>query len=448
MSLWQRSSTPVLAAAVLICHFVLSFALIPPWQQPDEPTFVAWAEWQRNGRLDPDAAPDSGREGEIIQSMARHDWWAHRRVNGQPPDPLPEDFTVTGSGTPAATPGRPPGYPWTAARFLAVFRPLSIEGDLYLLRTMSALLGLLTLWVAWLAARESLGALGGATVAMLLALHPQFTIVSTSAASDALANLLAALAWWQVARIVRGRTVGVSVAVMWCVILAAAIVDRMAVPIIFTAGLASIVALWTRLGPIRAPLAMVTLGCLLTIAAWNAPWAPAILQESLRSYHWGQLFSVSIDPAALTWDLFSKFTAFLHQSWWFSLGWGRYAPPSGWMGLLTMLTLVAACGIVRRLFARTVVDGSTRGIIVLALATLAAQAGAVYWMYYRFANGSQGKSLFPALVPTLLLLWVGVAAWVPERYRSTAAAALVAVLALFDLSVWTLVAIPAYYASF
>ena len=87
-------------------------------------------------------------------------------------------------------------------------------------------------------------------------------------------------------------------------------------------------------------------------------------------------------------------------------------------------------------------------VIVLALVTLAAQAGAVYWMYYRLANGSQGKSLFPALVPTLVLLWVGVAAWVPDRYRAAAAVALVAVLALFDLSVWTLVAIPAYYATF
>lgn len=448
MSLWQRFSTPVFAAALLICHFVLSLALIPPWQQPDEPTFVAWAEWQRAQFLEPNPGPDPGREGEIIQSMARYSWWEHRRVNGHPPNPLPNDFRTTGTGTAAAAPGRPPGYPWTAGGYLTAFPPLSIEGDLYLLRAMSALLGVLTLWVAWLAARESLDALGGATVTAMLALHPQFTIVSTSAASDALANLLAALAWWQVARIVRGRTVTLSVAVMWCAILAAAIVDRMAVPVVVTAGLASIVALWARLGATRASLVMIALAALLTVAAWNAPWAPGILQESLQSYQWGRLFSVSFAPAALTWDLFSGFTAFMHQSWWFSLGWGRYAPPSWWIGPLTMLTLVAAGGIVRQLFARTVVDGSTRGIIALALVTLAAQAGAVYWMYYRFANGSQGKSLFPALVPTLLLLWVGVATWVPERFRAAAAVALVAVIALFDLSVWTLVAIPAYYASF
>lgn len=448
MSLWQRFSIPVLASAILISHFALSFALIPPWQQPDEPTFVAWAEWHRERILRGTAAPTAGKEGEIIRSMARHDWWAHRRVNGQRPDPLPEDFTVTGTGTSAATPGRPPGYPWTAGGFLAVFRPLSIEGDLYLLRTMSALLGLVTLWIAWLAARESLGALGGTTVAALLALHPQFTIVSTSAASDALANLLAACAWWQVARIVRGRTVAISVATMWCAVLAAAIVDRMAVPVIITVGLASIVALWARLGATRASLVMVALVALLTVAAWNAPWVAGILQESLQSYHWPRLFSVTFAPAALNWDLFSGFTAFLHQSWWFSLGWGRYAPPSGWMGLLTMLTLVAAGGILRQLLAREVGDGSTRAITALALVTLAVQIAAVYWMYYRFLNGSQGKSLFPALVPTLLLLWVGVAAWVPERFRSAAAVALVAVLALFDLSVWTVVAIPAYYATF
>ncbi len=448
MSLWQRFSIPVLASAILICHFALSFALIPPWQQPDEPTFVAWAEWQRAQVIEATPGPDPGREGEIIHSMARYDWWQHRRVNGQPPDPLPKDFNVTGSGTPASTPGRPPGFPLIAGGYLTAFPQLSIDADLYLLRAMSALIGVLTLWMAWLAARESLGPLGGATVAALLALHPQFSIVSTSAASDAVANLLTACAWWQITRIVKGRTVAMSVAVMWCAILAAALVDRMALPVVATAGLASLVALWARLGVVRAPLVMVVLTALLTVAAWNAPWAPGILQESLQSYQWGRLFSVSFAPAVLSWDLFAGFTAFMHRSWWFSLGWGRYAPPSWWIGPLTVLTLVTACGIGRQLFARTAADRSTRTIIVLALVTLAVQVWAVYWMYYRFANGSQGKSLFPALVPTLLLLWVGVAAWVPERYRATAAVALVAVLALFDLSVWTLVAIPAYYASF
>ena len=448
MSLWQRLSIPVLASAILLCHLVLSLALIPPWQQPDEPTFVAWAEWQRTQWFDGDDTPDQGREGEIIQSMASYSWWQHRRLHGQPPNPLPENFFITGIGTPVSAAGRPPGYPWVAGTFLSWFPRLSVTGDLYLLRTMSALLGLLTLWIAWLAARESLGALGGTTVATLLALHPQFTIVSTSAASDALANLLAALAWWQVARIVNGRTVAMSVALMWGAILAAVIVDRMAVPVVVTVGLASIIALWTRLGRTRTPLALAALGSLLTIGAWNASWAPGILQESLQSYQWGLLFSASFAPEALTWDLFSRFTAFIHQSWWFSLGWGRYAPPSWWTGVLTMLTLAAACGIGRQLFGQTVVHGTTRTIVVLALITLASQAGAVYWMYYRLANGSQGKSLFPALVPALLLLWVGVAAWVPERFRAAAAVALVAVFALFDLSVWTLVAIPAYYATF
>ena len=46
-----------------------------------------------------------------------------------------------------------------------------------ILRAISAVFGMLTLWIAWLGARECLGTLGGATVALLLALHPQFAIV-------------------------------------------------------------------------------------------------------------------------------------------------------------------------------------------------------------------------------------------------------------------------------
>ena len=49
----------------------------------------------------------------------------------------------------------------------------------------------------------------------------------------------------------------------------------------------------------------------------------------------------------------------------------------------------------------------------VALIGVGIQMLAVYWTYFRLGNGAQGKSLFPVLVPCLVLLWVGIEAWVP-----------------------------------
>ena len=126
---------------------------------------------------------------------------------------------------------------------------------------------------------------------------------------------------------------------------------------------------------------------------------------------------------------------------------GTVPPPSWWAVVVVVLTALAALGIGRRLFRDRTLDAGTRTLIALAVVSLAVQLAALYWMYFRFDHGGLGKSLFPVLVPCLVLLWAGLEAWVPPSRRVHAAAALVLLLALLDAAVWGLVAIPAYYAS-
>ena len=96
MQLRRRGWFVVLLAALalLACRIFLALALIPPWQQPDEPTHVARVEQQRNRIALLDGSPDPAREGEILQSMASYDWWEHRGRGWETPTIIPKDFTL------------------------------------------------------------------------------------------------------------------------------------------------------------------------------------------------------------------------------------------------------------------------------------------------------------------------------------------------------------------
>ena len=430
--------------ALLACQLLLALALIPPWQHPDESTHVARIELQRNRILLLDESPDPAREGEILRSMARYDWWDHRDFRSEAPAVIPEDFFSAGNGVavPAQTFARPTAYTLIAGRLLSWLPRLAIVEDLYVLRAMSVVFGMLTLWIAWLGARECLGTLGGATVTALLALHPQFAVVATAAAADALVNLLGACVWWQTTLAIRRTHSLLPLAGVWCAAIAAASADRMGVPLLAFALVVSVVVIARRTEGFTRPTAAVSVFLALVAAA-------GALGTAGETYGLTYVFTQDwwIADGARSWSFFGRFTSFVHQSWWFSLGWVRYAPPWWWVAVATVLTAIAAAGTGRLLFDASALDARARALIALAAVGLVLQASAVYWTYFRLEHGAQGKSLFPVLVPCLVLLWRGIEAWVPAPRRVHAAAALVLLLALLDAAVWGLVAIPAYYAS-
>jgi hypothetical protein len=445
------------ALALLAVRLVLALALIPPWQQPDEPTHVAYVELQRHHGARPDAASDPARETEILRSLVAYDWWEHRAVGFTPPTPMPERFSELGRigglrGRVAVdvidTPN-PPLFHGVVAQFLRWLPSRSVVADMYTLRAISAILGMLTLWVAWRAAREWLGEAGGLTVALLLALHPQFALVATSASPDGAANFFAACAWWAAVAAVSRERIVLPLAALWGAAIAAAVADRVGVPLVGLALVASLAAVVTRVPrqarwPTRTTIAVV-LGSAVMLAA--GAWGLAAFGSS---YGIGYVFSRGLVPVpgAMTWDSFVGFTWILHRSWWHAIGWGRYAPPAWWVLTATLITAAAVAGLGRTLRAGDIGDRRTRMLFAVGAAGVAIQLAAIYWTYFRMDNGAQGRYLFPMLVPSLVLLWIGISAWVPPERRMHAAAALVLLFGALDLTAWGVVAIPAYYASF
>jgi len=372
--------------------------------------------------------------------MARYGWWQHRGL--RPPAQIREEFQSAGvrMNVNTTTPTKPAVYYRISGRLLSLLPRMSVVDDLYVLRTMSTIVSLLTLVVAWLAARACLGVAGGATVMLLLALHPQFAIMSTAVSADAMVTLLGACVWWQAAVAVRQGHLRWPLTAMWLAALCAALADRSAFPLLVIASAVSIFVVSLRLR-FRGWKAAVVVAVVATLAGISI-WFVRTLQTTfvVLSEDW------FLTPAeAINAEFLWRFSSFLFQSWWSSLGWVRYAPPSWWTAVAFVVVAIAAVGVGRRLSREA--DTRTRMLLGLALMSFAVQLFAVYWAYFRLGHGAQGKSLFPVLVPSLILLWAGLEAWVPPSRRTHAAIAIVVLFALLDAAVWALVAIPAYASS-
>lgn len=445
----RHGDTTVLVAvfAVLAARLLLALTLIPPWQHPDEPTHVGRVELQRSLLLRLGATPETAREAEILESMTSYDWWAHRGMRAPSPSVIHQGFgrVARGAVVPVGDGGDHPLYHRALAGVLAWVPPLTVVQDMYVIRGVSALLGLLTLWVIWLGSREFLGRFGGIVTTTLAALHPQFAIVSTQAAPDAMTNLLGACVWWQAALTIKRRNPMFPLAILWAAAIAAVAVDRMGAPLLAVACLVSLarMGLVASLSRREAALAALGAAALLTIGIAAGSRALGAFGDT---YQLQQVFSQEWTPVAeaLTGQFFTEFTLWLHESWWLSLGWVRYTAPEWWTMIAAAVTLVAALGIGPHLLRTDDAHSRARLLVIVAALGIAIQVAAVYWTFFRLGVGAQGRYLFPCLVPSLVLFWSGIEAWAPRSRRIHAAVALVTLFGLLDAAAWMLVAIPAY----
>lgn len=436
---------PIAATALLASRLLLACVLIPPWQQPDEPTLFALTQLQASRISGFQESADPGREGEVLRSMATYEWWRHRAYGFPVPDVPPKRFVDAGQRVADEVIGidNPPTYYHVAARVLTWGGGRSLVQDLYLLRAFSAVLGMLTLWIAWLGARQSLGSVGGAAVAGVLALHPQFAVVATAATPDAMVNLMGALMWWQAARAcTHARPLWPLVGV-WAAAIGAAAADRMGVPLLAAAFLTTGMVLAARTRMSRR--ALLVAGSL--AAAAVVVFAAVVVMIDRSTDGFALVATLVRRPertVVLGWSLFSSFTWYFHQGWWFTAGWSRYFPPLPWTIATVLLTAVAVAGSTRVLVRRDGGDSQKRILTALAVLVVGIQLAAVYFTYFRMGDGAQGRYLFPVLLPTLVLLWTGIESFVPQSRRLHAAVALVSIVALLDATAWTLVVSAAY----
>jgi len=434
--------------------------VIPPWQNPDEPQHVMAARLilAYGPNFAVDKHRDENGERGMVVSMARHGWWRHY---GMPsPDPLPSTFADGPARVVKDAFVAPSGSRVYYRVVATVFQFAGIDSvvaQMYAMRVLSLLAALITLSCVWTATRLWLGAQSALGISLLLALHPQFVIVSTTASPDAAANLAGAVVWWSTIRLLARPTAVGSLVVLWSAAFLGFLIRRMAAPLLPGALLVTALAYIRqfRAGSVTPGLRRFAYAFVVAVAVAVVAWRIVPADLDVRRMTWRSLTlldvlsglqAIRFDPrlAAETivgrLDAFPNFAAGLFRSFWLSAGWSRYPAPTLWYLLFATLSAASAVGIClpRR-------DTPHRSSTVAAVGFVLIQLTAVVIYYLGIMKaGPQGRYLFPVLPAVMSLVWVGWLRLFPVRHQTAAALTLVGIVAAFNAAAWTLVLIPAY----
>ncbi len=441
--------------ALLACRLAWSALLVPAFQHPDEPQHLAYIATlvARRSSATPSQI-DPGVSRRVVELMAAHGWWTYY---GRPtPVPLPARVEDAGLTMPLVMPR---AYHVTSARLLRWAGLDDVMAAYWTLRAVSALLGLLTAAAIWAGCRIAFGRHVASGALALVALHPQFALVSTAVNPDVLVNLSGAVLWWQAAHAVSGpaRVTGVALAVVAATV--GALSKRVGLPLLGMAALVAVAAVlgarrgdrpsrmahsW-RLAMVATALAAVLGGLLL--AEWTQ-----VFRYAADLFGGDDLFSIASTAS------FSTFTRNLVQSAWLNAGWLTVPAPATWYQVAFAVSTLAL-GALPVLFVSATpgpkpwrsedhdaeaLDRSARWLLALAAAFVAIQAVSVYAGYYRAGYAAQGRYLFPVIGPFFLLVWIGATHWVPAGWRPLARASLLAVMIALDFWAWTRVIVPGF----
>ncbi len=441
-----RRDGAIAVLAFFVANLVLALTVIPPWQNPDEPqhldTIRRILMFGPNFTLD---MHDVEGERAAVASMADHGWWQHY---GLPtPDPLPTTF-VDGPAKVVGGYFGPPGggsrlYYGAVAESFRVLHIDNLLWQLYAMRLMSAFAGLLTLYVLWAGTRLLVGETAALVVSSLAALHPQFALAATTAGPDAWVNLAGAIFWWRMgALFAAAGSTSLNLFLLWAAAIMAFVIRRMGAPLLIIAGIVTLTELVRSLTPRRSSQVLRTAGIALAIPLLVGAVWPFLPEDVHRGYAWVQFdlrgsSQTILDNASQI----PRFLKILFTTFWLSAGWLRYAPPRWWSMTTAVLSGLSFLG-----FVVAVVRSRRRQLVFVMTAMLLLQCAAV--VAYDFGvlgSAPQGRYLFPVLPSILCMIWIGwrhiLIRWTDQRMS---AFALIAIMAVLDLSAWNLVIVPSY----
>ncbi len=421
----------VLASTLAALRFTLALLVVPAWQNPDEPQHMLVVRSLATRATDARVV-----EREIVRSMYEHEWWERYRVAS--PAAIPETF-ADGPDKVAGHFGKPEGpglYYHMAAALLRTAGATDLVSQLFGVRVLSAVCGVLTVVVALVTGRLLMGAAFGTLVGGLLALHPQFALVATSATPDAFINLCGAILFLGAVQAIRGHRPLMWMTVALVAAVSAVLARRLGLPLLAMAGLTSAFVLGRfALRGWRAALVVAGLlgGAVLGMAF--LAWVFGGTVASVYSAALPLLTKWAPEAAA------GPFLTGLFHSAWLAAGWLTLPAPSAWIAAVLAGVVVCGFSALPRVWQ---LQGQTRSAAVtLPIAFVLVQACAIYWGYYRNGLGAQGRYLFPVIVPFMVLLSHGAYSnWMP---RVAGAPVVLLVLAwLFDASAWASVVVPGF----
>ncbi|WP_333691836.1 glycosyltransferase family 39 protein [Chloroflexus sp.] len=448
---WARAEWQTVRwlALLVLIHSLVYVFLVPPWQHYDEPGHFLYAAYIARGGID---APDNVMVArEVADSMYRHGFW--------PPDVRPDLLSPRPPGIPTDQRLHPPLYYALMAGPLSLLRYLSVETQLYAVRLISAGLMVLTVLAVWRLIRVVLPTEPelAVIVAGLVALTPAFADLMSAFNSDVLMNMAAAAAFLGFALALRDgwRPTGLTLALV--ATLVALMTKRTAAPLVIPLLVALVWGAWRsriRWWVYLAGAVIALGGLAVSGFEWTAegarsrPWLATLEQNYFRAeiVPWLQSW-LNWERA---WPLYLSTIGVAHNHFWARLAWGHIPilPPVGdW--LFAGLSVAALVGLARGWFdwRHTWPLWLQRWFWLCLVAVIAAWI-ALLGRLHPLPEGvspyiPRGRYLYWAMVPTMWLLVMGWRHLWPERWRSHARYALIAIFGVVDLA--AIVTLAMYY---
>jgi len=447
-----------------LCQSLLMIAIIPPWQGPDETRHFEYVRLLYDkGRLLTAKDTSLTLQQEILDSMQRYDYWrfGYTQFPYSPQNP-PTSFKDVYWPVDPYWLFQPPLYYVMAAAALVPVAHTPVDTQLYALRLISLLPGLLTIWVAFLVARELFPDDPQLIVGIpaFVALLPMQAFINSTVSNDQLAELFASLFFLGIVLFYKhGWSVDRGALIVGALVLAL-LTKRTA---LVTVAVLMLVGLDFGVRSLRQHRR----GGMWLLAAGGAVIAgtaalfysfPGLADRVLRYYLFlptlSQLSALRTIQTTNLWGLFGFFSRGLFESFWGRFGWLNVRLAPIWYLMMGGMTAIAFLGI-GEWFMRPArsrperQDWQRRVIAIFAISVLLAVTLAIgrefrTWSHFVITRNDstmfsipQGRYIFPVMIPIATLFVLGIREIFPRRWRSVGWS--VAIVSMFVLNVVSIV---------
>lgn len=453
----SRTSVLALSIATLVLA-VVAAALVPMWAAPDEPQHFMLARLVADiGRWPTlnEARDNIPLLSSVYDSMVQSGFWERQRHREPPPsllaDTAPDNFLPPVYA--------PPAYYVMAAGVLRLVGPASLDKQVYVLRGLSAVLSTLAVACSLLVVRDAFARQPGLAWAasLLIVLLPMRTFLAPNINSDALADLVGAVAVLLMVRSLQadpprlgwhavaiGLTVGLG---LW--------VKR---TLVFLLPLSLVwlgVALWRREVRVRGWRLVVGLAAgLVLLGGASLLWKGASLTPDwpFPGREPGNPAGIDVafvrdllSPRTWSWSAMLRLAlnlALSLASFWGNFGWLTLPLNPGMYVLLAGATLGSVAGLVLALRRHASVPNGLGRVWVLLGAAAALSLAQLVTLSVAQAATQQGRYLFPALAPIAGLMTLGWRRVLPTRLRPLTPYLAGGGLAALTLASWLFVVLP------
>ncbi|HEX6289123.1 MAG TPA: hypothetical protein VFZ66_08020 [Herpetosiphonaceae bacterium] len=445
-------------SGLFLIHALLYLLLIPPWQAPDEPTSIELLlTIESRRRLVSPADEDPTIQREIVASMARARYWDLGGYGRRPrvPDPIFKDVYAC-CGTQLH---RPPLYHLLLLPVADLTQTWPLEQRLVMLRAATLTLGMATVALATLVGFE-LAVMHPALALVLPALvvfHPQLAYSSATFNSDNLVALVGAAIFLTLLRLLRHGLSLKRLAVLGLLVVLGFGTKRTILFLLpaLVVGVGWQALLVWRAKPSARRLPLAVLGLLLAVAVVvGMPGLRVLVLKLLNRFIFFEGIATQLRYILTTYGSASVSLGtlalmslrFLNQSFWGSFGWHQvHMPRAVQYVLLTLVVVTWSVSLAWIVLRRSSIPAWLRRYLSLSVLTI------VVAISIALINAPpplmpQGRYLFPALIPIMTLIAIGLCAWWPRRW--TAYGVSLVWLALMALDVYTIagVVIPGFYS--